>query len=125
MELVGAALIQCGEFHIGDRRDDCAGLQGSRAESDHALNQRDAAIIDYTRALELHPDEAFLFRGREYRIMKACPQAAADFEQATTLRPQWAEAHNQAAGIYSDCAIQTRLSHSSSTRLPSRRTSGT
>jgi tetratricopeptide (TPR) repeat protein len=76
-----------------------------RAESTHVLNQRDAAIVDYTRAIELHRDEAFLFlrRGREFRIMKACPQAAADFEQATKLRPQWLEAYNQAAGIYSDC----------------------
>ncbi|SPE27863.1 exported hypothetical protein [Candidatus Sulfopaludibacter sp. SbA3] len=65
-----------------------------RAESEHALNQRDAAIADYTRAIELNPDEAFLFlrRGREFRIMKACPKAAADFEQAANLRPQWAEA---------------------------------
>jgi len=80
-----------------------------RAESEHALNQRDAAIVDYTRAIELHRDEAFLFlrRGREFGIMKACPQAAADFEQATNLRPQWAEAYNQAAGIYSDCPDPT------------------
>jgi hypothetical protein len=76
-----------------------------RAESEHALNQRDAAIVDYSRAIELHRDEAFLFlrRGREFRIMKACAQAAADFEQAATLRPRWAEAFSQAAGIYSDC----------------------
>ena len=76
-----------------------------RAESEHALNQRDAAIADYTRAIGLHPDEAFLFlrRGREFRILKACPRAAADFEQTARLRPQWAEAYNQAAGIYSDC----------------------
>lgn len=76
-----------------------------RAESEHALNQREAAIVDYTRAIELHGDEAFLFlrRGREFRIMKACRQAAADFGQAAKLRPQWAEAYSQAAGIYSDC----------------------
>jgi len=80
-----------------------------RAESEHALNQRDAAIADYTRAIELHLDEAFLFlrRGREYRIMKACPQAVADFEQATKLRPRWAEPYNQTAGVYSDCPDPT------------------
>jgi tetratricopeptide (TPR) repeat protein len=32
-----------------------------RAESEHALNQREAAITDYTRAIELNPDEPFLF----------------------------------------------------------------
>ena len=76
-----------------------------RAESEHALNQRDAAIADYTRAIALHPDEAFLFlrRGREFRILKACSEAAADFEQTAKLRPRWAEAWGQAAGIYSDC----------------------
>lgn len=76
-----------------------------RAESEHALNQREAAIADYTRAIELHPDEPFLFirRGRSFRIMRACPQAAADFEQAAGLNPQWAEVYNLAAGVYADC----------------------
>jgi len=76
-----------------------------RAESEHALNQREAAIADYTRAIELHPDEPFLFlrRGRSFRTMKACPQAAADFEKAANLKPTWAELYNQAAGVYVDC----------------------
>jgi predicted Zn-dependent protease len=76
-----------------------------RAESEHALNQREAAIADYTRAIELHPDEPFLFlrRGRSFRTMKACPQAAADFEKAANLKPVWAELYNQAAGVYVDC----------------------
>ncbi len=77
-----------------------------RAEAEHSLNQRDAAIADYNRAIELHPDEAFLFvrRGRSLRIAKDCVGAAADFESAARLRPQWAEAYNLAAGIYADCA---------------------
>jgi tetratricopeptide (TPR) repeat protein len=81
-----------------------------RAESEHALNQRDAALADYTRAIELHPDEPFLFlrRGREFRIAKACPQAAADFEETARLKPQWAEAYNMAAGVYVDCPDPTR-----------------
>jgi tetratricopeptide (TPR) repeat protein len=76
-----------------------------RAESEHALNQREAAIADYTRAIELRPDEPFLFlrRGRSFRTMKACPQAAADFEKAADLKPTWAELYNQAAGVYVDC----------------------
>ena len=75
-----------------------------RAESEHALNQREAAIADYTSAIELHPDEPFLFlrRGRSFRTMKACPQAA-DFEKAANLKPMWAEPYNQAAGVYVDC----------------------
>jgi len=76
-----------------------------RAESEHALNQREAAIADYTRAIELHPDEPFLFlrRGRSFRTMKACLPAASDFEKAANLKPMWAELYNQAAGVYVDC----------------------
>jgi hypothetical protein len=76
-----------------------------RAESEHALNQREAAIADYTRAIDLHSDEPFLFlrRGRTFRTMKDCPHAAADFEKAAQLKPQWAEPYNLAAGVYADC----------------------
>jgi len=35
--------------------------------------------------------------------MKACPQAAGDFEKAANLKPMWAELYNQAAGVYADC----------------------
>ena len=81
-----------------------------RAESEHSLNQRDAAISDYTRAITLHPNEPFLFlrRGRDFRIAKACSQAAADFEEAARLKPQWAEAYNMAAGVYADCPDPAR-----------------
>jgi tetratricopeptide (TPR) repeat protein len=76
-----------------------------RAESEHALNQREAAIADYSRAIELRPNEPFLFlrRGRSFRTMQACPQAVADFEKAASLKPTWAELYNQAAGVYVDC----------------------
>ncbi len=76
-----------------------------RAESEHALNQRDGAIVDYTRAIELNPDESFLFlrRGRSFRTIGGCAQAAADFERAARLRPHWAEPYNLEAGVYSDC----------------------
>ena len=97
-----------------------------RAESEHSLNQRDAAISDYTRAIALHPNEPFLFlrRGRDFRIAKACSQAAADFEEAARLKPQWAEAYNMAAGVYADCpdpahAIQRKQLRSSDTLSPS------
>lgn len=76
-----------------------------RAESEHAENQRDAAVADYTSAIKLHPDEPFLYlrRGRHFRTMKACTQAAADFEQVIHLKPQWAEPYNLEAGVYIDC----------------------
>jgi len=76
-----------------------------RAEAEHALNQREAAIADYTHAIKLHSEEPFLFlrRGRSFRTMKACSQAVADFERVMQLKPQWAEAYNLAAGVYADC----------------------
>jgi len=76
-----------------------------RAESEHAQNQREAAIADYTAAIRLHPDEAFLYlrRGREFRIMKSCDKAVTDFEQVARIRPQWPEPYNLEAGVYSDC----------------------
>jgi tetratricopeptide (TPR) repeat protein len=62
-------------------------------------------VADYTRAIELHPDEPFLFlrRGRQWFTMKACSQAAADFEKAANLKSGWAEAYNLAAGVYANC----------------------
>jgi len=85
-----------------------------RAESEHALNQREAAIADYTRAIELNPDEPFLFlrRGRSFRTKKACPQAAADFEKGANLKPMWAELYNQAAGVLSSRRCLCGLSRS-------------
>jgi len=76
-----------------------------RAEAEHALNRRDEAIADYTSAIEINEEEPFLFlrRGREYRILKDCPRAASDFEEATRLRPKWAEAYDMEAGVYADC----------------------
>jgi tetratricopeptide (TPR) repeat protein len=76
-----------------------------RAEAEHALNRRDEAIADYMSAIEVNGQEPFLFlrRGREYRILKDCPHAANDFEQAARLKPGWAEAYDMAAGVYADC----------------------
>lgn len=90
-----------------------------RAEAEHSLNQREAAIVDYTRAIELHPIEAFLFlrRGRAFRIVKDCPRAAADFEEAARLRPQWAEAYNMEAGVYVDCPDPTHRDPAKGIRL--------
>ena len=76
-----------------------------RAEAEHALNQRVAAIADYTKAIALNPHEPFLFlrRGRSLRAMKQCSNAVVDFEEAIRLKPQWAEPYNLEAGVYADC----------------------
>lgn len=84
-----------------------------RAEAEHALNHRDAATADYSKAIELHPGEAFLYlrRGRHYNTLKECSKAAADFGRAVTLAPTSAhqdynlvaELHSLSAGVYFAC----------------------
>ena len=60
-----------------------------RAEAEHALNLRDAATFDYSKAIALHPGEAFLYlrRGRHYNTVKRCMQALEDFDRAIDLTP--------------------------------------
>ena len=85
-----------------------------RAETEHALNLRDAATADYSRAIELHPKEAFLYlrRGRHYNTMKECAKAITDFERAVELAPTSApqdynliaELHSLESGVYFACS---------------------
>ena len=75
-----------------------------RAEVNHALNNREAATIDYTKAIALHPAEAFLYlrRGRHYATLKDCRRALQDFEVAIPLVPTSApQGYNLAAELYS------------------------
>lgn len=76
-----------------------------RAESEHASNQHQAAISDFSTAIKLRPDEPFLYlrRGREFRILKECDKAAGDFENVIRLKPDWPEPYNLEAGVYTDC----------------------
>ena len=76
-----------------------------RAEAEHAINQREAALADYTRAIELHPREPFLYvrRGRHSQTMRACSEASTDFQEAAKLKPGWAEPYNLLAGVYANC----------------------
>src|SRR5437660_8171915 len=57
------------------------------AEAEHALNQRDAATADYSKAIELHPAEAFLYlrRGRLLNIIRVCERALSDLDKGLTL----------------------------------------
>ncbi len=84
-----------------------------RAEANHALNAREAATLDYTKAIELHPTEAFLYlrRGRHYITRKLCESAVRDFERAIPLvsasAPQdynlAAELYSLQSGVYAGC----------------------
>ena len=84
-----------------------------RAEAKHALNQREAATLDYTQAIALHPAEAFLYlrRGRHYTTRRICDSALRDFETAIQLVPTsvpqdynlTAELYSLVSGIYAAC----------------------
>jgi tetratricopeptide (TPR) repeat protein len=88
-----------------------------RGEADHALNQRDAATLDYTKAIALHPSEAFLYlrRGRHYSTLRDCNSALHDFEAAIKLVPTslpedynlTAELYSLESGIYAGCPDRT------------------
>ena len=88
-----------------------------RAEVEHAINQRDNATVDYTKAIQLHPAEAFLFlrRGRHYGTLHDCHSEIADFERGIALvpnsRPQGynlaAELYALESGVYSGCPDST------------------
>ena len=89
-----------------------------RAEAEHALNQRDAATADYSKAIQLHPAEAFLYlrRGRHYNTLRACDRALSDFDKAITLAPTSApqgynlvvELYSLESSVYSGCPDSTR-----------------
>jgi hypothetical protein len=88
-----------------------------RAEAEHALNARDAATSDYSRAIQLHPGEAFLYlrRGRHYNTLKQCAKEIADFDRAIKFAPSSAhqdynlvaEIHSLKAGAYFACPDTT------------------
>ncbi len=89
-----------------------------RAEAEHALNERQAATFDYSKAIDLHPSEAFLYlrRGRHYNTLRACREALNDFETGISIAPTSApQGYNLAAelyslesGVYSGCPDSTR-----------------
>jgi tetratricopeptide (TPR) repeat protein len=88
-----------------------------RAEVEHALNDRESATRDYTKAIELHPAESFLYlrRARHYGTLKACKPELRDLEQAITLVPRsarqdynlTAELYSLESGVYATCPDPT------------------
>lgn len=84
-----------------------------RAEAKHALNDREGATRDYTKAIELHPMESFLYlrRARHYGTLKACAAELRDLEQALLLVPRStrqdynlsAELYSLESGVYATC----------------------
>src|SRR5437763_6837917 len=89
-----------------------------RAESEHSLNQRDAATQDYSAAIRLHPLEAFLYlrRGRHYNTLHACDKSLSDFDRAISLAATSAaqcynlvaELYSLESSVYAGCPASTR-----------------
>lgn len=88
-----------------------------RAEVEHALNQREAATIDYSAAIRFHPTEAFLYlrRARHYNTLHDCAGELADLERAIALAPTSArqgynlvaELYSLESGVYASCPDST------------------
>jgi hypothetical protein len=88
-----------------------------RAEAEHALNLRDAATSDYSKAIALRPNEAFLYlrRGRHYNTVRRCGDVLKDFHRALELAPSSAhqdynlvaELHSLKSGVYFACPDTT------------------
>jgi len=78
---------------------------------------RDAATSDYSKAIALHPSEAFLYlrRGRHYNTVKRCAEELEDFHRALELAPSSAhqdynlvaELHSLKSGVYGGCPDTT------------------
>ena len=73
----------------------------------------DLAIQDYTKAIELTPDdaEAYYNRGNAYALKGACDPAIQDLTKAIRLRPRYAKAYNNRGNVFGrkgalDLAIQ-------------------
>jgi hypothetical protein len=80
-----------------------------KAEAEHSLNKRDAAITDYTTAIKLHPNDTYLYfrRARSYQAQQKCEKAAADYGEVIRLNPNSliaADAYSRQAKLYADCA---------------------
>jgi len=109
--LLSEAISYFNSLIVGNPRNWDAYLR--RAEAEHALNQRDAATNDYSKAIELHSNEAFLYlrRGRHYNTLKSCKSALRDFEMAIRLAPKSAkqdynlkaELYSLESGVYANC----------------------
>jgi tetratricopeptide (TPR) repeat protein len=101
-----------------------------RAEANHALNQREAATLDCTKAIALHPTEAFLYlrRGRHFNTRRLCDGALRDFERAiplvSTSVPQdynlTAELYSLQSGVYAGCPDGAYRDAQGQSRRPSR-----
>ena len=84
-----------------------------RAEVKHALNQRESATADYTRAIELHPNRGVPLSASWPPLItrKICDGAMRDFAQAIRLAPTsvqqdynlTAELYSLQSGVYASC----------------------
>jgi Tfp pilus assembly protein PilF len=111
VRLLTGAIPHFDSLIAADPRDWDAYLR--RAEAEHSLNLRAASTVDYTKAIELHPNEAFLYlrRGRHYNTLKECGKELDDFRRAIDLAPISAhqdynfvaELHSLESGVYFAC----------------------
>ena len=78
-----------------------ASLYVNRGISYRKSNRLRNAVEDYTKAIELQPNEiAYLYRGMAYSLQNKYQNATADFEKALSINPTLAEAYFQMGNTY-------------------------
>jgi tetratricopeptide (TPR) repeat protein len=86
-----------------DLKPDHAGVHANLGNAFQACGKFDLAIAQYKRALEIDPGQAVVYNNLGGAILGAQGEfedAAACFEQAITLKPDYFDAHNNLAYIY-------------------------
>ncbi len=73
-----------------------------RGNAYEALKKDDLAIEDYSRAIDINPDDAdaYFYRGFTYRLKRDYEKAIKDYNKAIKLKPDHAAAHLHRADAY-------------------------
>ena len=100
-----AARGGAGRFQPGDRPQPCAASPGPSSAAARPTPRRAVtteALADITRAVDLHPGDAWAIgrRGQVYETMGRLGEALADLSQAIDLNPDLAWAFNSRAQFY-------------------------
>ena len=68
------------------------------------LKNYEKAIADYTKAIELRPDDASAYnnRGISFVALKNNEKAIADYTKAIKLKPDFASAYNNRGNVFFD-----------------------
>jgi len=92
--------IEC--YDVSLKLKECAEAYSNRGIAYAKLNKYEQAIEDFSKAIELNPDdaEAYYNRGLAYAKLNEHEQAIEDYGKAIKLNPNYAEAYNNRGVAY-------------------------